>query len=384
MFPISIISQYGNIVLSPPKIKQVSSGGNTIGILYDNGELYTRGNGNFYRLGTGSTSSVTTNWYLSNTNVRLFYTADFGSIVVKNDNTIWYVGCKSAITASTTTNTYYTVWTDVTSSFSSIDISTIQDIKIAGYSIMVLVQNGNLYGLGYSYSYELGLSKTQWTTLDLAFTGVKTIFAMNGATGFINNSGIMYRSGNSTNYSLGSGSNLVSYTAFSNPTGYTVQDYTLGTQASMILLKNTAGNTMVYAAGTNTGILGTNSSSSLSTYTRITALDNVFSSLKIVGSSITTFNFGLGIGSTGGIYSSGAGTNYARGTGYTATDSMYSKNVSGYTTQNPDTVLGITPASTFGTFMNISGKLYHTGQGVGTTFGLVTKSRFSLTEDMPY
>lgn len=380
MLPFSIISDT-TIRPKKPKILKVTTSDNTIGVLYDNGEFYIRGNGNYYRLGNGSQTSITNQWYKTQTNVKYCFCGSFGTIVVKNDNTVWYVGAQSAVTGSTTTNTYYTTWTNITNYIGTSIIQSMTDIRLTAYAIMIL-SNRSIYALGYAYNYELGQNKQVFSSIQIVASAVQKIYSIGTSTIYIDTTGAVYRCGSSAgNYNLGSTTNLTAYTSLSVG-GYKAQDVYMSNYFTLINYLNNAGTqTVVYAAGTGSyGAMG-NGTVDLQTFTIVSSLTNVFSSFKNTG---TPTYATLALGSSAGIYTSGWGSNYIKGTGSGANTTTFSNNVPGFTTVTPDQITAICPFGTYGTLILQNGVLLSSGTGWGTAIGLPTSTTFVNTANMPY
>lgn len=386
MLPFPIIS-IRNILPTPIKILQLRSSAVHMGVLYDTGELFLRGDGANYKLGTGSTASSTT-WYLSLTNVKFFAISTAGTLAIKNDNTVWYCGLSRLVTGvsgTTTTNT----WTDITSTFGSLDVSSIVDIRMTNSCILYLVDSF-LFGQGYNGGYELGSIGTNISTPTLIASDVKKILCSRNQSGYISTSGIYYRSGTNNAYQLGTGNTtaLQAFTAW-NSTGE-VLDAVLTYNQGYLLYKATPTSVVqYYTAGQGyTGGNGINANSTYVRYTTNSALDNRLGSFLAEGSSLGNGMIGLGL--TSGLYSTGENGNGQIGSG-TATASvfpfgLYSEKFSTTAISDIQALVQVHNLNGSAAAMNFvlsRNRVYYSGKS--TVLGIATSNNvYEELTDMPY
>lgn len=203
MLPFSIISKYANIAPTAPKIISVQGGAtrNSFYILYDNGELYGFYDNFYGAFGNGTRTNITDKFTLINTNVKMFSASDTACVVLKNDNTIWHSGTTLSYTNS---NNFNLVPTNITSVFSSIDITTIIKLIVLEGGMAVMLSNSNVYGIGSNSLGQMG-SIASGSTLTLLVSGVVDFFGCYYNTGYINSSNDFYITGYNNVGQLGTG-----------------------------------------------------------------------------------------------------------------------------------------------------------------------------------
>ncbi|WNA16191.1 GTPase regulator [Xanthomonas phage XaC1] len=286
MFPIPVISQYGNKA-PKMKIQKMVASQTHRALLYENGELYTAGAGTSYKTGTGTTSTDYLNWSKVLTDVKDVFVSATWTLAVKRDNTFWHCGVKTGIYGTSGNNTVFTDCTSIINSVGTYD----QIRKIRGgsnNSTVILLKSGDLYGIGTNLNYELGLGHnstvTSWT---LTNTSCSEVELLSVNTWVIKN-GQYWRVGNNANGQL-SNNGLTTYqtwTAFANPTGYEpfqVQP-TVG-EAFLLMKSTTDGTTRIYGAGYNYAGDLTLTSKNVSNMTALTAYDGLVQDIKNSGSS---------------------------------------------------------------------------------------------------
>lgn len=338
MFPSAVINHYGNKRIANIKKIKTTSGVSTL-ILYDDGNLYGFGSNPYYQLGLGHKSAVQAVTLIA-TNVDDFWSSQYDTLLRKG-NKFYAAGVGHIFD---TTSTVRTTFTDVTSYFNAIDISTIKKIDIGAISLCVLTTSNTLYACGLNNNciynsnssvrygsltlirsnvadiksnntsglfilssndlkiyasgsngvYQLGTTTTPQLPFTLIYPGytftyntLDVIGTSWGAT-FINNAGIstdstnLRFSGSNLNgqLSIGSASSM-NYSGFSSasvlPSGFTTagikQIYDSCANYTSPAFRTSTG---VYICGLGTsGNLGTGAADSVSTFTRMSALDSV-------------------------------------------------------------------------------------------------------------
>lgn len=175
MLPFPILNYYGNNIVPPVKlIKRFSISSNGSGVLlhYTNGDLYALGANTSGKFGTGNTTNITGAWKLIASNVRTYVCSHNFTIVIHNDGTVQYSGDVSYIFTSALGYSFSTtnVFTDMTSAFSTFDISGIKSLEAcedSGYRFWLIDKDNVLWCIGSNQYYALGssssLTTVNWT-----------------------------------------------------------------------------------------------------------------------------------------------------------------------------------------------------------------------------
>lgn len=259
MFPIPIISQYGNVLPSTDVIKKVQSHLDTVMVLSSTGNLYGIGLNSEGQLGTGSTDTVSS-WTLVNTNVLDFWCSHTNVTVInKNDGTWFSTGKQRPFNGSSTNDVQFV---DRTSFFGTIlaDSGTIKSVSISDYSVLCTTVDGSVYRSGYNLYGQLFTGNTTSISTLTKSTEVNVQKALTDESGF--NSYVLYNDGTLK----GAGNNTYSQLNDSSTTSKTslqtisteVLNYWVGPQALFVLKSDG-----LYSAGRNSsGQLGTGTSNS--------------------------------------------------------------------------------------------------------------------------
>ncbi len=246
MFPISIISNT-NILPAAPDLKSVAvsnDSGNTSTIQYTNGDLFAMGYNNVGKLGSGDTT-IKTQWYKVMDNVRLYTVGDSTTIVITNDDKVFFSGRAPAIAGNysslpTTTNVFY----EMTEIFKRFNINRIKQIHARttySNSTFIIDESDQLWGIGSNQSYALGsgtfAGSTDWVMLA---SNVKSVHLTQYCTWILKYDGTVYRTGTNNNATvIGSSSNSYSLTTFTQYSDLgLIQDISTSPDTVMFLLSD--------------------------------------------------------------------------------------------------------------------------------------------------
>lgn len=371
MLPFPILNVYGNNIADRPKIVDFQGGSNrsSFYMLYDNGELYGFGDNFYGNLGQGDRINKTGHFYLISTNVRMFSGGAAGCVILKTDNSIWH--CGSKLQYSTDSTNFNVVPTNISSYFSTIDLNSVKDIGTSTSSIQILLNTGELYGIGSNSTRVLGTGNTSPVTVLTKLTPM-TILKMSctqGTIAIINDTNEMYMSGSNGNAQYGDGT-TTSSTSYIKIMSDVVDVHC---SANITQIKRADGTFAAagYAAG---GQIGTGAvSGNISNYTTISSPSgiDIFNKIKIFSGSAS---FGL-VGDT--IY--GTGAPYGAGVNSSQLVNNYTLCVGA-----PSTFDGISVGAN-GTFIYKGSELYYTGISSGNlnATGNVT-SFIKITQGLPY
>lgn len=380
MFPVPIISNTNIAPIVTTKIVQVVGGASHICVLYNNGELYGLGKGDNYQLGNGSTTAIVSQWLLMATNVRLVASGQFGTVIVKTDGTIWLVGRIQHVNPSDTGSSY-AAFTNVSSYFSSISIGSIQDIKLSTACILVLMSNGDFYGIGRPFYQQLGGNTTSIATLSKRIAlQIRKIYSSTTGTAFITSDDRCYVAGGNTSGTIGAGSTnpVQAYREMvSTASTIGVQDIWLSENHSQILSYTRSDSTKslsLYGTGTaDSGSLPTSTTS----YTLNSTMTGKLSSFPLMSGTGGYYTFGTGLST--GLWSSGLGS--VSGNSGAGNSATWSTRSTGYENTDKSLINGICCNSSNAAFLFLGNKLYYSG--TGTNYGLGTVSIFTALV-MPY
>lgn len=318
MLPFPRMMVYGNIAPEPSKILNIKANYQHMGLLYRNGHLYLRGTGSNYKLGTGSTTNMYNGWIQCPYSVSDFWLSSYGTMIRSTDNKIYVCGAQSFYNTGTSN---YTTWTDISSSFSTIDISTIKNVSFTALNLstgstLVLLSSGLLYGLG-TNSYNVMGAGSGTSVLRLLDTEVSSIYSsgIQASFGYIKD-GVYYRSGLDTNSMSGNNSKALTTFQAVDITGKVVDAMLL--RDSTKLLVQDGSEYKVYIAGTNTAYLfgtgDTNTSTIYGTFTLSELSGLILNSMSF--RSVNNYYISA-VSTNNGIYTCGASDNSGAGLGRT-------------------------------------------------------------------
>lgn len=263
--------EYGNIVPPPSGIKQLVSTSNAIYIVMSDGRCYVRGVNTNYKLGLAQNSvAVDNRWLLMGTDVHTCYGASANTILVKIDGTVLAYGVNFTTSAG---GTYPISGSNITSSFGSLDMRTCVDFIPSGNTAMILMPNGNLYGIGANSSYMYGNDtvpfQTQPYLMDTGVTAIERSRNISSANFYIKNGTLIVNGDNSTNYITGINTSTVmrTYNPVTLPAGYVPEKIRCSGYSTHIIARETATNQLVLL------YTGSNGPSSSGFYDRGAATD---------------------------------------------------------------------------------------------------------------
>ena len=254
MLPFARMVKYGNIKPAPSGILKISTSTTHMGMLFDSGNLYLRGRGAQYMLGNNSTDFVQNGWVQCPYKVSNVWCLLAGTIILTTDGEFYLAGQMNYVGVSVSP---VPGWTNITSILSTIPgLTTVQDIAstettASNGAILILLSNGDLYGIGRNAGGQLGVSGTVATPRKID-TGVTIIAGASGSASFhYSKNGQYYRCGNNANRNLGTAaSSLSTFTVSAdisgNVIGISCTDWTTS------VLTSSGGNISVYNAGSNT------------------------------------------------------------------------------------------------------------------------------------
>ncbi|SOK59345.1 X-linked retinitis pigmentosa GTPase regulator [Yersinia phage fHe-Yen9-03] len=190
MLPFPIISNTN--IPEPAFIKDIQTGYSNLFqtiVLLNTGLFYTSGYNTSGQLGVGNkVNRFNVLTYIRN-DVRLMSCNASSTMIVTNTNKVYISGARDVFNLGGTSNEV-TVFTDVSSYFSTIDISQIKKISF-GFTTMVLMNNNDLYGIGLNRYGELGtgvavgykaLTFIRSNVLDVTSTGNSTVLMLTDGT----------------------------------------------------------------------------------------------------------------------------------------------------------------------------------------------------------
>lgn len=217
MIPFARIVKYGNVLPVAPEVKKLNGSQLHVGLLYSTGNMYMRGNGSNYKLGTGNVDNVLNGWVHVPYVVNDFWACVSGTLIRTNDNKLFcagsYMGGYFGASGS------YLTWTEVTDLFVGIDVQQIKNIEftssLTSGSTLILMQDGTVYGFGMNSKSELGVSGKVVSPI-LIDSSVSAIGAhkLGGSSFHYIKGGKYYRCGTSFVSNIGS-SNLTTFTELS-------------------------------------------------------------------------------------------------------------------------------------------------------------------------
>ncbi|MED6536192.1 hypothetical protein VWI13_01700 [Escherichia coli O157] len=254
MLPFARMVKYGNRVPAPSGVMKISTSPSHMGMLFDSGNLYLRGNGANYMLGNNSTAYVQNGWVqcpYKVSNVWCFFAA---TIILTTDGEFYLAGQMGYVGVSASP---VPGWTNITSLLSTIPaLTTVVDIAatettVSNGALLILLSNGDLYGIGRNTGGALGVTGRKTTPIQIA-TGVTIIAGTTAGDAFhyVKNNQY-YRCGNNASYNLGSGSSKLSTFTVSTDISGTVIGISCTTLTTSVLTSN-RNNINVYTAGKNT------------------------------------------------------------------------------------------------------------------------------------
>lgn len=366
MIPFVRMFEYGNSSVTP-YIKDISFGLSS-SILYmvllSNGDMYVGGNNDSGQLGMGDKNSRFRQMFFSRSDVRLIGCSPNTSMYITNDNRIFFAGDQS-IRNNSGTIAGRTTFEDITDTlFSTIDVSQIKKISVE-QSIAVLMNNGDVYGIGLNRFGALGVGHDNYLPLTKIATDVKDVQSTAQTVVYIKNDGTVWGAGRNRYYCLKSSTdggildeNIMSfYRMFS-----TVQDDILNIRISIGSVSVYTSTAMYSTGDNNYGVFGdgntggTTNTTGLMITTPLTVpvlVDNPHQNIVYTANNVSSY-----IGIDNKIYSTGYNSNGSLGLGV-------SPNHVGKFTEVPGVIIGENDLIRFGQYNSYIGRNYNAIWGCG-------------------
>lgn len=178
MIPFARMLEYGNEVIPREEFDMsIQAQYNAVFYMHRNGDLYSYGSNNLGQLGVGDSTTRST-WTKVLTSVKKYWLGVHGCLAIKDDDTIWYTGSKTAFPQLPVG---VTVFTDVTSYFTAIgmEAALIKNVMITD-SIKIHTTDGRFLYCGSNGSRQLGTG-TSAAVSTLTFHSTMTnVASMNG------------------------------------------------------------------------------------------------------------------------------------------------------------------------------------------------------------
>lgn len=222
MIPFTRISTYGNKLAPKQKVIKIAYGSDHFAILYDNGNLYTRGSSSSYQLGTGTTTTYYKEFKLVLTNVKDIFCGNVSTIAITNDLKVMHVGYLVGFTGNASSPANQT-FTDISTLFTSrgIAVSNIKDIQNDLTATLVLTNDNNLYKVGTGTNSVVGNNSVAITQFTLENASVQSCSCRYNTSMYITTDGRLFRAGRSESGMLGNGTatltTLPTYTQLTAP-----------------------------------------------------------------------------------------------------------------------------------------------------------------------
>ncbi|EPE1232408.1 hypothetical protein ACSGOQ_005679 [Escherichia coli] len=269
MLPFARMVKYGNIAPVRPEIKKLDGSQSHVGLLYSTGNMYMRGSGSNYQLGTGDASDVLDGWVHVPYEVDDFWACVFGTLIKTKDNKLYCAGLSMGGYFGASGS--YVNWTEVTSLFVGINVSQIKNIEFTSAntsgSTLILMLDGSLYGFGMNSRSELGVTNKVVSPI-LIDTGVSSIGAhkLGGSSFHYIKDGKYYRCGTSVGRNIGI-SSLTTFTELSIPDN--VISMQILYDNVQLLCLGSSGYSIYMAGSNNYGGRGVDGSTIYSTFRKI-------------------------------------------------------------------------------------------------------------------
>lgn len=201
-------SQFAVKVAGLEDIKTIGAGALNSFAVNNNGELYAWGANTNGILGNGTTTAyyVPTKIPMID-NVSKIQGSDTFTIALKTDGTVWSWGINTNYYLGDNTTTART--TPVITRFAS-EVGTLKnvaDIKVGYQHTLALKTDGTVFGWGYNSVSELGTNNTTRVQIptNLGLTDISSIGATYNASYVVDKNGVIYASGNNSNYQQSNG-----------------------------------------------------------------------------------------------------------------------------------------------------------------------------------
>ena len=309
--------------ISASDIKQIACGYDCTFILKTNGSLWSCGNNYYGQLGLNDTTQRTTFTQVTaniNNDVKQIACGEYHTIILKTNGTLWGCGLNgSGQLGLGDTNPRYT--------FERIANNINNDVKevICGSNHTFILKNdGSLWGCGYNNYYQLGLgndtNKTSFTKVTANINNdVKQIVCGSNHTFILKTDGSLWGCGYNYNYQLGLSdpASKIYFTQVTTNINNDVKQISCGSNHTFILKTNGS----LWSCGNNAyGQLGLNDTTQRTTFTQVTA--NINNDVKQIacGNGYTMI-----IKSNNSLWSCGWNGNGQLGLGSTNTQSRFTQ-----------------------------------------------------------
>lgn len=247
MIPFARVLKYGNLAPAKEEVKSFAASSGYFAVLSTRGNLWVSGSNAVTYFGASNTTLTQLN---DGVNTAWYSVTGSDSVVVLKEGKYYQRG---AYYAGGVTKTWYDLSTIMNSLFEKVPGGQIVDLQVAP-NLVVLMSNGELYGIGLNSNGKLGTGNTStqysWVLLG---TNVKKCIAGANTTVYLTNSGEIYASGSNFNGSL-LGADRTTF--FKIGTGVYDNFFCIGrSNIRNIIMHNTVDN-LWYGTGTNTLALG--------------------------------------------------------------------------------------------------------------------------------
>ncbi|EHX8550755.1 hypothetical protein K3335_003758 [Salmonella enterica] len=324
MIPFARILTYGNI-REIPYIKQMNlsfSSNVSYSILLSTGDAYVGGYNAYGQLGLGHKSDRPRSLFkIPESDIKLCTNGIGSTIYISHDDKIFLSGDR-AIQNNSGTASGYTTFTDISNLFSSINISDIKKI-VPENNTFVLLNNGELYGIGLNRYGELGVGSTGYFPLTLIDTDVEDCSITSQNSVYIKKDGTVWGAGRNASYCIKTSTegginneNIVRFHRMFSTVSEPILQVRMSTNNTIAYTKST-----VYCIGTNSaGAFGdgntTNTNQNTSGNMITVELPNSCNDYNYFG-KVYTMHSGVSmyVDINNRLYSTGNNYNYALGLG---------------------------------------------------------------------
>lgn len=201
MLPFVRMFEYGNSRIVP-YIKRIEIGLSSSFpnmVLLSSGDAYIGGYNDSGQLGNGTKNNLFRQMIKINaTGIQHISCSASSSMYVSEDNKIYLAGDR-AIQNVGGSASGYTVYTNVSSLFSTINIADIKKI-VCDINTIVLLKNGDLYGIGLNRYGEFGLGSTGYKTFTKIASDVMDATCTAQVCVYMKNDGTLWGAGRNASY----------------------------------------------------------------------------------------------------------------------------------------------------------------------------------------
>ena len=266
---------FTKIIANTNDVKSIHCGNEHTLMLKNNGTLWACGWNKFGQLGLNDTNNknVFTIIGINSGNIKEVYLGGGHTLILKNDNTLWGCGYNDfgQLGLGDTTDRYTFVQAIT-------NASDIKSVYCACDNMLVLKNDGTLWGCGYNGQGQLGLgdtnNRTTLTQITTNADGIKSIYCGSNYTVVLKNDGTLWGSGwnNYGQLGLGDTNNRKIFTQITTNINNIKSVYC--SKYHTLILKNDG---TLWGSGNNgSGQLGLGGGSSKTTFTQVTTnVDNI-------------------------------------------------------------------------------------------------------------